>query len=174
MKITSFGNLKLNLVSFQEINESVFHSGFPPQQQQQQEAFNPFDVTDEQVQSQGGQFQECDFREKGLEEFLADAEKECLEQHKFLQGEPMVEPQNTSILSGISDKSIVLRNNGLGEETRISRYFQLNSSRSVPFPHCRSCPPLQFLSSFIVPFPYCRSSPPLQFLSSIKVPFLYH
>ena len=189
MKITSFGNLKLNLVSFQEINESVFHSGFPPQQQQQQEAFNPFDVTDEQVQSQGGQFQECDIGEKGLEEFLAEKDKECLERNKFLQEEPMEEPQNTSILSGISDKSIVLRNDGLWagntsgvnldklrEETRISRceYFRHNSSRSVPFPHCRSCPPLQFLSSIIVPFPYCRFSPPLQFLSSIKVPFLYH
>ena len=58
----------------------------------------------------------------------------------------MDEPANPSVLSGISDKSIVLRNNGLWtgntsgvdldklrEETRLSRceYFRHNSSRSV-------------------------------------------
>ena len=86
----------------------------------------------------------------GLEEYLAEEEKECVEKHKFLAEEPMEEPHNASVLSGISDKSIILKSNGLWagntsgvnldrlrEETRLSRceYFRHNSSRLVIYVH---------------------------------------
>ena len=119
----------------------MFYSGFPPHQ-----AFNPFDDMDNMVQAQDSdEFQEFDqVGEKGLTEFLDQEEKECLEKNQFLEEEPMEEPQNTSGFSGISDQSIVLRNNRLWagdtsgvnleklrEETRLSRceYFRHNSSR---------------------------------------------
>ena len=135
----------------------MFHSGFPPQH-----AFNPFDDTDNRVQSQHAfnPFDDMDNRvqtqdahefmafeeigNKGLTEFLDQEERECQDKHKFIEEEPMDEPHNSSVFSGISDKSIVLRNNGLWtgdtsgvnleklrEETRLSRceYFRHNSSR---------------------------------------------
>ena len=90
------------------IFDSVFHSGFPPHQ-----AFNPFDDMDNMVQAQDSdEFKEFDqVGEKSLTEFLDQEEKESLEKNQFLEEEPMEEPHNTSVFSGISDHSIVLHNN---------------------------------------------------------------
>ena len=134
-------------------NDSVFYSGFPPQQppgfdaqaEALQGAYNPFDDMDPQAQLlHQNEFQE--FQDGShLQDFLAEEEKECLANNQFLEDEVVAdEPLNASVWSGISDRSIVLRNNGLWtgntsgvnldklrEETKLSRceYFRHNSSR---------------------------------------------
>ena len=79
-------------------------------------------------------------------DFLAQEEEACLQENPFLEEEACEAPVNSSVFSGVSDKSIVLRNSGLWagdtsnvdlvqlrreEEVRLSRceYFRHNSSR---------------------------------------------
>ena len=101
----------------------------------------------------GQQFGEEEFGSLGkaqLENFFENEEAECLKENPFIEEEPCQEESrsNSSLLSGVSDKSIMLRNSNLWggdtsrvdldqlrrEEnvvTKLSRcdYFRHNSSR---------------------------------------------
>ena len=122
---------------------------------------NPFDASQPRIQqgtgdfqswvgvdlSQGGEEDFGDFGGQGnVMDFLAQEEEACLQENPFLEEEACEAPVNSSVFSGVSDKSIVLRNSGLWagdtsnvdlvqlrreEEVRLSRceYFRHNSSR---------------------------------------------
>ena len=121
---------------------------------------NPFDAPQPHIQQATEAFSswgadlpqgaEEDFGDFGgqtnVMDFLAQEEEACLQENPFLEEEACETPGNSSIFSGVSDKSIVLRNSGLWagdtsnvdlaqlrreEEVRLSRceYFRHNSSR---------------------------------------------
>ena len=120
---------------------------------------NPFDSPQPQLQAATEAFPNWDDFPQDAEEdfggfgaqtdvmdFLAQEEEACLQENPFLEEEPCETPGNSSVFSGVSDKSIVLRNSGLWagdtsnvdlaqlrreEEVRLSRceYFRHNSSR---------------------------------------------
>ena len=120
---------------------------------------NPFDAPQPQFQQATEAFPSWGDLPQGAEEdfgdfggqtnvmdFLAQEEEECLQENPFLEEEACETPGNSSVFSGVSDKSIVLRNSGLWagdtsnvdlaqlrkeEEVRLSRceYFRHKSSR---------------------------------------------
>ena len=114
-----------------------------PHLQQATEAFSSWDAGLPQCTEEDfGDF----VGQTNVMDFLAQEEEACLQENPFLEEEACETPVNSSIFSGVSDKSIVLRNSGLWagdtsnvdlaqlrreEEVRLSRceYFRHNSSR---------------------------------------------
>jgi len=130
------------------MQDSMFHTGFPAQQTTS-DVFQGFDLA---AQAElGDQFGDQEFGSLGKEQlkcFLDQEEAECLQANPFIEEEPCAEPADSSVFSGVSDKSIVLRNSKLwgGDTsqvdlgqlrlenqllTKVSRceYFRHNSSR---------------------------------------------
>ena len=131
------------------MEESIFRSGYIGQDPGPPNIFAGFDV---EAQSDLGQkFGDDEFGSVDREQlmsFLENEEAECLKQNPFIEEEPCAaeSPGNSSVMSGVSDKSIMLRNSNLwGGDTskvdlevlrkednvRVSRcqYFRHNSSR---------------------------------------------
>ena len=133
------------------VDDAAGHQSLPrnpfdapqPHVQQATEAFSSWDGD----LPQGGEEDFGDFGgQTNVMDFLDQEEEECLQENPFLEEEACETPVNSSIFSGVSDKSIVLRNSGLWagdtsnvdlaqlrreEEVRLSRceYFRHNSSR---------------------------------------------
>ena len=134
------------------MEESIFRSGYIAQTSgTQSHIFQGFDP--ESQAELGAEFGDNEFGSLGkeqLKDFLENEEAECLKQNPFIEEEPCAaeSPGNSSVMSGVSDKSIMLRNSNLWcgdtskvdlenlrrEEnivTKLSRceYFRHNSSR---------------------------------------------
>ena len=125
----------------------MFRSALPAKSAS--EAFPIFDGA--QQAELGIEFGDQEFGSLGKEQlkcFLDQEEVECLEANPFMEEEQCEEPANSSVFSGVSDKSIMLRNSNLwggntsqvnlgqlrAENnllTKVSRceYFRHNSSR---------------------------------------------
>ena len=131
------------------MEESVWRSGHTGLPDTQSGLFQGVDM--ESQADLGLQFGEEEFGSLGkdqLQNFFENEEAECLKENPFIeeeQCEPGEAMSNSSVMSGVSDKSIMLRNSNLWggdttrvdleqlrrEETKVSRceYFRHNSSR---------------------------------------------
>ena len=129
------------------MEESIFRSGYIGQEKGQSNMFAGFDVEGQSDLEFGDQ----EFGSVGKEQlmsFFDNEEAECLKENPFIEEEPCAaeSPANSSVMSGVSDKSIMLRNSNLWggdtsrvdlevlkkeENVRVSRceYFRHNSSR---------------------------------------------
>ena len=128
------------------IAESIPRNPFDAPQPQLQQATECFPNWGDEL-PQGAEEDFGDFGgQTNVIDFLAQEEEACLQENPFLEEEACETPGNSSVFSGVSDKSIVLRNSGLWagdtsnvdlaqlrkeEEVRLSRceYFRHNSSR---------------------------------------------
>ena len=137
------------------MEESIFRSGYNGQEGSKSNIFHGLLQSgfDPEVQTElGVEFGDNEFGSMGKEDlkhFFDNEEAECKEQNPFIEEEPCTSesPGNSSLMSGVSDKSIMLRNSNLwggdtskvdldrlrrdSEGTRVSRceYFRHNSSR---------------------------------------------
>jgi len=135
------------------MEESIFRSGFIGQVSGA--SSNIFKELDAESQAElGVEFGDNEFGSMGkeqLQSFFQNEEAECLKENPFIEEEPCAaeSPGNSSVMSGVSDKSIMLRNSNLwgGDTskvdlellrkedqdaiTKLSRceYFRHNSSR---------------------------------------------
>ena len=131
------------------MEESIFRSGYIGQEKGQSNMFAGFDV--EGQSDLGEEFGDQEFGNVGKEQlmsFFDNEEAECLKENPFIEEEPCAaeSPGNSSVMSGVSDKSIMLRNSNLWggdtskvdlevmrkeENVKVSRceYFRHNSSR---------------------------------------------
>eukprot|EP00092_Neocalanus_flemingeri_P012290 GFUD01013248.1.p1 GENE.GFUD01013248.1~~GFUD01013248.1.p1 ORF type:complete len:464 (-),score=145.93 GFUD01013248.1:127-1518(-) len=124
--------------------DSIFHSVVPTQATS--EVFPEFDVAAQA--DLGIEFGDQEFGSLGQEQlkcFLDQEEADCLQANPFIEEEQCAEPADCSVFSGVSDKSIVLRNSNLwgGDTsqvnlgqlrlehqllTKVSRFSWFNSS----------------------------------------------
>ena len=131
------------------MEESIFKSGYIGQEKGQSNMFAGFDV--EGQSDLGQEFGDHEFGSVGKEQlmsFFDNEEAQCLKENPFIEEEPCAaeSPGNSSVMSGVSDKSIMLRNSNLWggdtskvdlevlrkeENVKVSRceYFRHNSSR---------------------------------------------
>ena len=99
------------------MEESIFRSGYIAQTSgTQSHIFQGFDP--ESQAELGAEFGDNEFGSLGkeqLKDFLENEEAECLKQNPFIEEEPCAaeSPGNSSVMSGVSDKSIMLRNSNL-------------------------------------------------------------
>ena len=100
------------------MEESIFRSGYNGQEGSKSNIFQGLLQSgfDPEVQTElGVEFGDNEFGSMGKEDlkhFFDNEESECKEQNPFIEEEPCTSesPGNSSLMSGVSDKSIMLRN----------------------------------------------------------------
>ena len=104
------------------MEESIFRSGYIGQEKGQSNMFAGFDVEGQSDL----EFEDQEFGSVGKEQlmsFFDNEEAECLKENPFIEEEPCAaeSPANSSVMSGVSDKSIMLRNSNLwgGDTSRV-------------------------------------------------------
>ena len=109
--------------------DSIFQGGF----QAASEAFPGFDAS---AQAELGiEFGDQEFGSFGKDQlkcFLDQEEAECLQANPFIEEEQCEEPADSSVFSGVSDKSIMLRNSNLwGGDTSQVNLSQLKMENNL-------------------------------------------